>query len=184
MAEVVLREELTQAGLSGLVEVDSAGTGDWHVGGPMDRRARAELGRHGYDGSAHRARQFQPSWFGARDLVLAMDRANLADLRQMAPDAEAAGPRLLLFRSFDPALAGNDAYGGEVPDPYGGGPDDYAAAFDLVQVAVRGLAGQLAARLEMPVLARGDDPPEPPEGAGSERTPLRGAPPRQRLGGR
>ena len=88
MAEVVLRDELARAGLAEAVEVDSAGTGDWHVGGPMDRRARAELARHGYDGSAHRARQFQPSWFGDCDLVLAMDRANLADLRRMAPDPD------------------------------------------------------------------------------------------------
>jgi protein-tyrosine phosphatase len=182
MAEVVLRAELTRAGLSGLVEVDSAGTGDWHVGGPMDRRARAELDRHGYDGSAHRARQFQPSWFGDRDLVLAMDRANAADLREMAPDAEAAGPRLLLFRSFDPALAADDPYDGQVPDPYGGGPADYAGAFELVQAAVRGLAGQLAG--PPGALTRGDDPPESSGGAGSAGTPLRGAAPRQRLGGR
>ncbi|HEY2130504.1 MAG TPA: low molecular weight protein-tyrosine-phosphatase [Streptosporangiaceae bacterium] len=185
MADVLLRAELAEAGLAELVEVDSAGTGDWHVGGPMDRRARAELGRHGYDGSAHRSRQFQPSWFADRDLVLAMDRANLADLREMAPDAEAGGPRLLLFRSFDPALAGDDPYDGQVPDPYGGPPDDYAAAFGLVQAAVRGLAGQLAGLLEAPAApARGGDPPELSEGAGPEGTPLRGAPPRQRLGGR
>jgi low molecular weight protein-tyrosine phosphatase len=121
----------------------------------MDRRARAELGRHGYDGSAHRARQFQPSWFADRDLVLAMDRANLADLREMAPDAEAAGPRLLLLRSFDPALDGEDRYDGQVPDPYGGPPEDYTAAFDLVQAAVRGLTGQLAGLLEAPAAEPG-----------------------------
>jgi low molecular weight protein-tyrosine phosphatase len=155
MADVLLRAELDQAGLAGRVEVDSAGTGDWHVGGPMDRRARAELGRHGYDGSAHRARQFQPSWFADRDLVLAMDRANLADLREMAPDAEAAGPRLLLLRSFDPALDGDDRYDGQVPDPYGGLPEDYAAAFELVQAAVRGLTGQLAGLLEAPAAEPG-----------------------------
>ena len=158
MADVLLRAELAEAGLAGLVEVDSAGTGDWHVGGPMDRRARAELGRHGYDGSAHRARQFQPSWFEDRDLVLAMDWANLADLREMAPDADAAGSRLLLLRSFDPALAvrgADDPYQGQVPDPYGGPPDDYAAAFDLVQAAVRGLTGQLAGRLEVPAAEPG-----------------------------
>jgi protein-tyrosine phosphatase len=158
MADVLLRAELAEAGLAGLVEVDSAGTGDWHVGGPMDRRARAELGRHGYDGSAHRARQFQPSWFEDRDLVLVMDRANLADLREMAPDADAAGSRLRLLRSFDPALAARDAddpYQGQVPDPYGGPPDDYAAAFDLVQAAVRGLTGQLAGLLEAPAAEPG-----------------------------
>ncbi len=186
MGEVLLRAELGPAGRAGLVEVDSAGTGDWHIGGPMDRRARAELGRHGYDGSAHRARQFQPSWFRHRDLVLAMDRANLADLRKMAPDAEAAGPRLLLLRSFDPALAshdGDDPYQGQVPDPYGGPAEDYAAAFGLVQAAVRGLAGQLAVLLGAPGgPAREDDLPEPTEGAGPAGTPRRGAFPRPGLG--
>jgi protein-tyrosine phosphatase len=159
MAEVVLREELDRAGLAGLVEVDSAGTGDWHVGGPMDRRARAELARRGYDGSAHRARQFQPSWFADRDLVLAMDHSNLEDLREMVPDGDADGLRLLLFRSFDPALAGPDGpdglavadpYQGAVPDPYGGDTADYALALDLVQAAVRGLTRRLAELLEVP----------------------------------
>ncbi len=156
MAEVAARAELGRGGLGELVEVDSAGTGDWHVGGPMDRRARAELGRRGYDGSVHRARQFQPSWFAGKDLVLAMDLANLEDLREMAPDATAAGPRLLLFRSFDPGLAsGDDPYQGQVPDPYGGPPEDYALALDLVQAAVRGLAGQLAALLDAPAAEPG-----------------------------
>src|SRR5450432_3735004 len=89
-AEVVLREELAQASLGGKVEVDSSGTGNWHVGGPMDSGARAELAARGYDGSAHRARQFDRSWFGAYDLVIAMDRRNLADLRRMAPDQATA----------------------------------------------------------------------------------------------
>jgi protein-tyrosine phosphatase len=142
MAEVVLRAELERAGLSGRVEVDSAGTGDWHVGGPMDRRARAELSRRGYDGAGHRARQFEPSWFERYDLVAAMDAANLARLRRMAPDHEAAD-RTVLFLSFDPALAGSGA-DPDVPDPYGGGPEEYALAFDLIQPAARGLAGQLA----------------------------------------
>jgi protein-tyrosine phosphatase len=155
MAEAVLRDELARAGLASTVEVDSAGTGDWHVGGPMDAGARAELGRRGYDGSAHRARLFDPAWFRARDLVLAMDRRNLAQLRRMAPDAESAGPRLLLFRSFDPALAAGDRaaadpHDGEVPDPYDGDPEDYVLAFDLVQASARGLAAALAEFLEVP----------------------------------
>ena len=61
MAEAVLRAELAAAGLDRAVVVDSAGTGDWHVGGPMDPGARSALARRGYDGSAHRARQFQAS---------------------------------------------------------------------------------------------------------------------------
>jgi protein-tyrosine phosphatase len=142
MAEVVLRAEIERAGLSGRVEVDSAGTGDWHLGEPMDSRARAELSRRGYDGAGHRARQFEASWFERYDLVLAMDGSNLARLRRMAPDREAA-QRTALFLSFDPARAGS---GGdlEVPDPYNGGPEEYALVFDLVQPAARGLADQLA----------------------------------------
>ena len=88
MADVMLRAELDRAGLAGLVEVDSAGTGDWHLGEPMAEQAGAELARRGYDGSAHRARRIQPSWFAQRDLVLAMDLSNLAALRALAPDAD------------------------------------------------------------------------------------------------
>ncbi len=172
MAEVVLRAELDRAGLSGRVEVDSAGTGDWHVGGPMDGRARAELSRHGYDGSRHRARQFDRSWFRRYDLVLAMDDTNLARLRRMAPDREAA-ERTAMFRAFDPALAGSGDGSGdmsadmggymsgdgtdlEVPDPYGGGPQEYALVFDLILPAARGLAGRLGR-----VLADGSAAPGP-----------------------
>ena len=143
MAEVILREELDRAGLSGRVEVDSAGTGDWHLGEPMDRGARAELARRGHDGAGHRARQFEPSWFRRYDLVAAMDGPNLERLRRMAPDQQAAG-RITLLRSFDPAAEGHDL---EVPDPYNGGPEEYALVFDLVQPAARGLAGQLAQML-------------------------------------
>jgi protein-tyrosine phosphatase len=142
MAEVILRAELERAGLSGRAEVDSAGTGDWHLGESMDPGARAELSRHGYDGAGHRARQFEPSWFKRYDLVLAMDGSNLARLRRMAPDREAA-ERTALFLSFDPARAGSDG-DLEVPDPYNGAPDDYALVFDLVRPAARGLADQLA----------------------------------------
>jgi protein-tyrosine phosphatase len=156
-AEVVLREELARAGLAGQVEVDSSGTGNWHLGGPMDSGARAELAVRGYDGSAHRARQFDRSWFGDYDLVVAMDRRNLADLRRMAPDRATARDRVRLLRSFDPATAGDggrdgaagrpggDPYHGDVPDPYNGSAADYALAFDLVQAAASGLAAQLAA---------------------------------------
>jgi len=146
MAEIVVRTELAQAGLAGQVEVDSAGTGDWHEGEPMFGPALAELARRGYDGSAHRARQIQRSWLARYDLVLAMDGHNLAGLRRLDPAAFAEG-RVRLFRSFDPALAPADAYHGEVPDPYGGGPDGFELAFDLIQAAARGLTMQLAAFL-------------------------------------
>jgi protein-tyrosine phosphatase len=154
-AEVVLRRELAQATCPAGSR-STARHGDWHPG----RRwiaARAELSARGYDGSAHRARQFERSWFGDYDLVVAMDRHNLADLRRMAP-TETARDRIRLFRSFDPALASDlaagqrgDSYGGDVPDPYHGSAAEYALAFDLVrQAAARGLAAQLAALIGRP----------------------------------
>ena len=139
-AEVVLRGELARAGLADRVAVESAGTGDWHVGGPMDARARAELARRGYDGSAHRARQIDASWLDDYDLIIAMDRGNLRNLRRMAAGRPDLADRIRLLRSFDPA-AGPEA---EVPDPYGGRREEFAEVFDQVQAAVRGLVGQLA----------------------------------------
>jgi protein-tyrosine phosphatase len=147
MAEAVLRAELARAGLAEAVRVDSAGTGDWHVGERMNPPAAAELARRGYDGSGHRARQIQPSWLPRYDLLVAMDRANLADLRRMAPAGDAG--RIRLLRTFDPALRPDDAHHGEVPDPFGGSPEDYELAFDLILDGARGLAGQLAELLDV-----------------------------------
>ena len=143
MAEVVLREELRKAGLAGKVTVSSAGTGDWHVGEPMDARARAELTSRGYDGTSHRARQIQQSWLDDCDLLLAMDRRNLANLQRMAAcDPELDG-RIQLMLSFDP----DSAEGAEVPDPYDGRPGEFAEVFELVHGAARGLTARLAAAL-------------------------------------
>jgi low molecular weight protein-tyrosine phosphatase len=143
MAERVLIAELDQAGLTGKVVVDSAGTGDWHLGEEMDSRARAELSRRGYDGSGHKARQIDRHWLTRYDLLLAMDRANLADLRRMASGDPDISTRIRLLRSFDPAAPP----GAEVPDPYYGSPDDYAEVFELVEAAAKGLVAQLAADL-------------------------------------
>jgi protein-tyrosine phosphatase len=143
MAEVVLREELVRAGLAGAVAVDSAGTGDWHLGERIHGPAAAELARRGYDGSGHLSRQIERSWLDGYDLLLAMDAGNLADLRRMARGSQALG-RVRLLRSFDPDLAAGDRFGGQVPDPYGGHPDEYARAFELIHAAVRGLVQRLA----------------------------------------
>ena len=83
------------------------------------------------------------AWLADYDLLLAMDARNLADLRQMAGGSAAAG-RIRLLRSFDPALAADDRFGGQVPDPYGGTPGQYALAFDLIEAAVKGLVQRLA----------------------------------------
>jgi protein-tyrosine phosphatase len=139
MAESVVRAEVERAGIGGLVEVDSAGIGDWHKGEQMDPRASAALARQGYLSSAQRARQIEPSWLRSRDLVLAMDRQNLRALVQMADRAE-AGDRIRLLRSFDP---GSPA-GAEVPDPYLDEDESFADVLVLIEAAAKELAGNLA----------------------------------------
>ena len=152
MAETLIRAELAAAGLAGRVSVESAGTGDWHLGDRMDSRASAELARRGYDGSAHRARQISREWLDRLDLVIAMDAANLRDLQRMASGLPGAmAGRIRLFRSFDPAAQ----QGAQVPDPYGGGPDQFASVFDISLAAARGLVAELAA-----MLAEADGPGE------------------------
>jgi protein-tyrosine phosphatase len=166
MAETVLRAELAAAGLDGAVVVDSAGTGDWHVGDAMDPGARAALATWGHDGSAHRARQFQPSWLPRRDLILAMDARNLADLRRMARGQDA--DRIRLFGEvgglaeapggLGPAAAGGQASrvvppggssaGGDIPDPWGGGPDEFGHVLDLLGAAAPVIVARLARLLE------------------------------------
>lgn len=121
MADVVLTERVDEAGLSGRVAVVSSGTGDWHVGNPMDDRAAATLAAAGYDPTAHRARHWSTSWLDEHDLVLAMDASNLAGLG-------GASERVRLFRDFDPV-----GTGGEVPDPYYGGDDGFEEVLTMVE---------------------------------------------------
>ena len=137
MAEAVLREQLRKAGLGDKVIVDSAGTGDWHVGDRMNNMARKELARGGYDGESHRARQFEPSWLNERDLILAMDAANLRDLRALAASEDQ--DRIRLFGEIA-ALDGQD-----VPDPYYGSADDFAYVRALLEKGMSHLVSQLVA---------------------------------------
>ena len=145
MAETVLRAELAAAGLAGetagAVVVDSAGTGDWHVGEMMDPDARKALTRRGHDGSGHRARQFQPSWLSRYDLILAMDARNLADLRRMARVGDT--DRIRLFGE-----AGGLGETSDIPDPWGGGPDEFGHVLDLLGAAAPVIAARLARLLE------------------------------------
>jgi len=139
MAETVLHAFLAEAGLDRAVVVDSAGTGDWHVGQPMNRMAREALRRRGYDGSAHRGRQIAPSWLAGRDLFLAMDAHNLGDLRRMAGPAD--GDRIRLFGEAGGLSTGT--HGAEIPDPYGGDADEYDYVLGLIMTAAPVIAGRL-----------------------------------------
>src|SRR3984957_5617193 len=95
MADAVLRAQIAKAGLEDRVIVDSAGTGDWHLGERMHRTASGQLKRNGDDGEPPRARQFDRSWLAERDLILAMDANNLRDLRALAGGSE--DDRIRLF---------------------------------------------------------------------------------------
>lgn len=138
-AEGVLRHKLHEAGLQARVEVDSAGTGDWHVGKAADLRTRQAAQQRGYDLSALRGRQVQAADFNAFDLILAMDTSNLRDLQQLRPDNATAELDLFL-RRYQLQLD-------EVPDPYYGGADGFEQVLDLIEQACEGLLCEIKGRL-------------------------------------
>ena len=142
-AEVVVRA-LAERVSALEIEVDSAGTDDWHAGQPADPRALRALTVAGYDGATHRARQFDPQWFRERDLIVALDRGHARRLRSWAPDDEARG-RIRLLRSFDPAV---DAHPDDplidVADPYYDGEAEFALMVEQIEAAGTGLLEHLA----------------------------------------
>ena len=135
LAEAAFRQEAEQRGLD--AEVDSAGTGGWHVGDPPDRRAQAVARRHGVEIGGYRGRQVKPEDFRRFTHVVALDRDNLADLRRLRP-ADATAELLLLLDVVE------GRQGKSVADPYYG--ED--AGFDVTWAdAVAGAKG-LADRIE------------------------------------
>ncbi len=127
MAEAVFNALARKAGLSSLVAVTSAGTGDWHVGEPSDRRTVEALAAHGHDGTLHRAKQFDPQWFEHLDLVVVFDRSQERIVRAWAGD-EQDRSKVQLLMSFD----GDSPGALDVPDPY----YSDAALFDQVLTSI------------------------------------------------
>jgi len=129
-AEGVMRHLLDERGLDGEIEVASAGTGGWHAGSPPDARATEAAQARGItlEGAA---RQVTRSDFEDYDVLVAMDRENLADLRAIAPPGTEGKIRLLLD-------------GRDVPDPYYGGPRGFEEVLDLVQAGCERLLDDLA----------------------------------------
>ncbi|QRY78582.1 low molecular weight phosphotyrosine protein phosphatase [Pseudomonas sp. PDNC002] len=138
-AEGVFRHKVREAGLEDRVEIDSAGTGDWHVGKAPDARTRAAALRRGYDLSGLRARQVNVADFSRYDLVLAMDHANLRDLKHLRAGNGKADLDLFL-RRYEGVVD-------EVPDPYYGGEDGFEQVLDLVERACDGLLTEVKRRL-------------------------------------
>ncbi len=133
--EIIKREKLEQK-----IIVDSAGTGDWHIGKAPDSRTVAAAKLRGYDLSVLRARQVITADFDEFDYVLAMDNSNLRDLHSLRPTHFAG--HLGLFLDF-----GSRKTHREVPDPYYGGNDGFELVLDLVEEAAEGLLTHIRQRL-------------------------------------
>ena len=142
MAEVVLRQLAADAGLADRLTISSAGTGDWHVGEQADPRAVEALTTHGYNGSTHRARQFDPAWFADPDLVVALDRSHERILKAWAGD-DVDRSKVQLLRSFETPRS--DSL--DVPDPYYSDHRLFAAVLGMIERADRALLAQLAPAL-------------------------------------
>jgi protein-tyrosine phosphatase len=139
-AEAVFRHHVREAGLEAQVHIDSAGTSDYHEGYPPDERARTAAGRRGYDMEGRRARQVTVRDFHEFHYLLAMDRANLAELKHLAPREHAHKARLLT--DFSAAYRGH-----EVPDPYYGGVHGFERVLDMLEDAARGLLEDIRSRV-------------------------------------
>ena len=135
-AEAVLRHLAAREAPLLKIEIDSAGTADYHIGAPPDPRSQRAALRRGIDISGLRARQVGERDFSAFDLILAMDRANLRELESMKPATASA--QLQLFMAYAPELGVL-----EVPDPYYGGSSGFEEVLDLVAAASRGLLAEL-----------------------------------------
>ena len=127
-AEGVFRELSRKVGAE--VHVESAGTHDYHVGQPPDRRALHHAKGRGYDLSAQRARQLRKRDFEEFDLIVAMDRGHLEILQAHCPPQHQRKLRMLV-------------HGHDVPDPYYGGTEGFEQVLDMVEAACLGLLHEL-----------------------------------------
>lgn len=141
MAEAVLAHKAKEAGLA--LEVDSSGTGDWHVGQNAHKNTLKVLAERGYS-LKHTVKQFKPRYFDERDLIIAMDLSNLNDLEEMASERN-RDAEIRLLREFDPRLShlprGHEEL--VVPDPYHHPLDEFRNVLDMVEAATAGLMSQL-----------------------------------------
>jgi protein-tyrosine phosphatase len=129
------------------LDIDSAGTANYHVGEPPDPRSIEAARRRGYDLSGLRARQVVADDFRRFDYVLAMDRANLVELQSRA--LEGATARLALYMSFVPGREQE-----EIPDPYYAGAAEFERVLDLCETAARGLIARLRSGADVPAARR------------------------------
>lgn len=137
VAEGLFQDKVTAAGLAGDIEVDSAGTGGWHVGAPPDRRMTATAAARGTDLSRLKARQLVRADLDDFDHVFVMDKNNLHDTLALDPNGD-HGTRVRLLREFDPEPGDY-----QVPDPYYGGPEGFDRVYDMVDRATDAILDRL-----------------------------------------
>jgi protein-tyrosine phosphatase len=137
LAEAAFRHAAKEVGLD--VEIDSAGTGDWHVGHPPDRRAQAIARRHGIDISGYRGRQVSAADFRLFTHIVALDHDNLVALKRLRPNDATAELSLLL--DHVPGRAGE-----AVADPYYGGEQEFEVTWVEVATGAAALAERIAKR--------------------------------------
>lgn len=130
LAEGVFRELAAREGVA--VRIDSAGTGDWHLGHAPDKRAQAVAAKNGVDICSLRARLVTPDDFRTFDYIVAMDASNLANLEAMRPDDATAKVGRLLDYATQAGVP-------DVPDPYYGGPEGFDETYRLVEAGAKGL---------------------------------------------
>jgi protein-tyrosine phosphatase len=138
-AEGVFRQVLLTDAPDLQIEIDSAGTHDYHIGAPPDRRSIEAARRRGIDLSSLRARMVASEDFDRYDLILAMDEDNLRELRRRAP--ENRHERIRLMMEFAPQAPSRF-----VPDPYYGGAQGFEDVLDLLEEAAQGLLAELRSR--------------------------------------
>jgi protein-tyrosine phosphatase len=138
-AEGVMRSLLERENLTGRIEIDSAGTGAWHVGSPPDARASDAARARGVTLEGH-ARQVRVDDFNDFDLLIGMDASNVSELARLAPGADERA-KVRLLREFDPASA--EASDLDVPDPYYGAAGGFEEVFELVYAACEGLLADI-----------------------------------------
>ena len=140
-AEGVFQHLVNERGLHPYFYIDSAGTSAWHIGEPANSKSRQMANKHGVKLNS-RARKFEPADLEEFDLILAMDRENLQNIRQLDTQNRFSD-KIKLMRDYDPQ-PGDD----EVPDPYYGGMDGFQHVFDVVHRSCAALLDELEGRIE------------------------------------
>ena len=145
MGHVILARLVADEGLDDRIVVTSSGTGDWHVGEHADPRTVAVLAEHGYDGSHHRAREFDPAEFADLDLVLASDESHVRALQRLALTSDNRA-KIRLVREFDPEAVAAGTL--ETADPWYGDESDFLRCFAQVEAACHGILDHLRDQIE------------------------------------